>query len=56
MDREMDRAEQQMSKKKDEEANANWDKRKKIVADDKRRSKIMEDYDRRRSFIAGRRP
>jgi len=50
MDREMDRAQQQMSNKKHAEANVNWDKRKKIVADDKKRSTILID-DRRRSKI-----
>ena len=51
----MDSAE---SKKKNDEGNANWDKRNKGTkdkakssSDDKKRSQIVDDDDRRRSFI-----
>jgi len=50
MDREMDKAEQQMSKKKDAESTDKWDKRTKKLSDDKKRSRILSD-DRRRSLI-----
>jgi len=60
MDKEMDGAE---SKKKNDDANSNWDKRNKGTkdkenkekeksnSDDKKRSQIVDDDDRRRSFI-----
>jgi len=55
MDKEMDGAE---SKKKNDDGNANWDKRNKGTkdkakssSDDKKRSQIVDDDDRRRSFI-----